>query len=106
MNVGKSFLQQLFYHRSVSNWTLGNSFELFTVQSLKKHRMDLLFCGGPGDRGVDFRGVWSLKSCQVNILGQCKCYKRKLGPAHFRELEGTLSHEQHTTLGMLVTNVG
>jgi len=106
MKFGKRVFNFLFNSRSASNSSSGHNFELLAVQSLRKNRMDVWKCGGPGDRGVDFRGVWTLQERQVNILGQCKCYKRKLGPVHFRELEGTLSHEVQSTLGIIVTNIG
>lgn len=91
---------------STRNGSIGDSFEIFTVKSLKKHGMEINLCGGPGDRGVDFRGNWNLQSRSVKTIGQCRFSKRKLGPVHLRELEGTLSHEQGNTLGMIVTNIG
>lgn len=106
MNVGKILCRRLLDSRSASSSTLGHNFEMVAVHCLRKNRMNIWMCGGPGDRGVDFRGVWCLQSSQVNIIGQCKCYKRKLGAVHLRELEGTLSHELHNTLGVIVTNIG
>jgi hypothetical protein len=102
-NLGLRSCSQI---RVISSKKLGSSFELFTVNALRKYCFDITLCGGPKDRGIDFRGVWNLNSRNVNILGQCKCYKRRLGPVHVRELEGAMSHERKDTLGLLVTSIG
>ena len=93
--------------RSESPTTVGRNFELVTVRTLKEYGFDVKACGGPKDRGVDFRGVWRLANYpELSVVGQCKRYKIRLGPRYVRELEGVLSHEHENTLGLLVTELG
>ena len=94
------------WHSSITKQEFGRHFEAVVVQSLKKYSFDVAVCGGPKDRGIDFRGVWLLKSSPVRVIGQCRRYKRRLGPKHVRELEGTLTHEVKGTLGIIVTECG
>ena len=101
--------QQIIFLRSQSSTTrqeFGRQFEEIAAQSLRKFSFDVSVCGGPKDRGIDFRGVWLLKSSSVPVIGQCKRYKKRLGPRHVRELEGTLTHEVKGTLGIIVTESG
>ena len=103
-----SFPENL-YLRSYSSTTrqeFGRQFEEIVAQCLRKFSFDVTVCGGPKDRGIDFRGVWLLKSSPVRVIGQCKRYKKRLGPKHVRELEGTLAHEVKGTLGIIVTERG
>lgn len=91
---------------STSRQEFGRHFEEIVVQSLKKLYVDVAACGGPRDRGIDFRGVWRLKSSSMRVIGQCKRYKKRLGPKHIRELEGSLTHEVKETLGIIVSESG
>ncbi|KAL9963803.1 hypothetical protein ACROYT_G027348 [Oculina patagonica] len=94
------------WYSSTTKQEFGRHFEAVVVQSLRKYSFDVAVCGGPKDRGIDFRGVWRLKASSVRVIGQCKRYKRRLGPKHVRELEGTLTHEAKGTLGIIVTECG
>lgn len=89
-----------------SRQEFGRQFEEIVVQSLRKLSVDVAACGGPKDRGIDFRGVWRLKSSSMRVIGQCKRYKKRLGPKHIRELEGSLTHEVKETLGIIVSESG
>ena len=100
---------QAFYLRRyslTSKQEYGRQFEEAVVRSLKRFSFDVAVCGGPKDRGVDFRGVWLLRSSPVRVIGQCRRYKKRLGPRHVRELVGTLTHEPKGTVGFLVTENG
>ena len=94
------------FRSSITRQDFGRYFEQVVAQSLKKYSFDVTHCGGPRDRGIDFRGAWLLKSSPVRVIGQCRRYKRRLGPKHVRELEGTLSHEVEGTLGLIVSESG
>lgn len=93
-------------HSSTTRQEFGRYFEQVVAQCLKKYSFDVAVCGGPKDRGIDFRGVWLLKASAVRVIGQCRRYKRRLGPKHVRELEGTLSHEVKGALGIMVSESG
>ena len=86
--------------------SVGRHFEKATVQALRRLAFDLSMCGGPKDKGVDFRGTWRLQSSCVPVVGQCKKYRKRLGPRHVRELEGALGRESGNTLGILVSEKG
>ena len=103
-----TFPQGLFLrsYASTTRQEFGRQFEEIVAQSLRRFSFDVAVCGGPKDRGIDFRGVWSLKSSSVRVIGQCRRYKKRLGPRHVRELEGTLTHEVKGTLGIIVTECG
>ena len=98
-----SFLRS---YSSTSRQEFGRQFEEIVAKSLRKLSFDVAVCGGPKDRGADLRGVWLLKSSSVPVIGQCKRYKKRLGPRHLREMEGTLSHEVKGTLGIIVSESG
>lgn len=86
---------------------VGKNFEKVSVQVLKKYGFSISHCGGPKDRGVDFRGQWKLANYEpFSVVGQCKKFKRRLGPRFIREMEGVLSHEHENCLGLLVTELG
>ena len=91
---------------TITRQEFGRHFEELVVQSLRKYSFDVAACGGPKDRGIDFRGVWLLKASSVPVIGQCRRYKKRLGPKHVRELSGTLAHEAKGTLGIIVTECG
>ena len=91
---------------STSRQELGRQFEEVVVKSLRKLSLDVAACGGPRDRGIDFRGIWRLNSCSMRVVGQCKRYKKRMGPRHVRELEGSLAHEVKETLGIIVSESG
>lgn len=93
-------------HSSITRQDFGRYFEQVVAESLKKYSFDVTACGGPRDRGIDFRGAWLLKSSPVRVIGQCRRHKRRLGPKHVRELEGSLSHEVKGTLGIIVSESG
>lgn len=94
------------WHSPITRQEFGRHFEELVVQSLRKYSFDVAVCGGPKDRGIDFRGIWLLKTSSVPVIGQCRRYKKRLGPKHVRELVGTLTHEAKGTLGIIVTECG
>ncbi|XP_068732703.1 uncharacterized protein [Montipora capricornis] len=91
---------------STSRQQLGRQFEEIVVENLRKFSLDVAACGGARDRGIDFRGIWRLKSCSVRVIGQCKRFRKRLGPRFVRELEGSLTHEAKNTLGIIVSESG
>ena len=97
---------QILFYSSTTRQEFGRQFEEIAAESLRKFSFDVAVCGGPKDRGIDFKGFWRLKSTSVPIIGQCRRYKRRLGPKHVRELEGTLTHEVNGTLGIIVSESG
>lgn len=97
---------QILFYSSTTRQEFGRQFEEIAAESLRKFSFDVAVCGGPKDRGIDFKGFWRLKSMSVPIIGQCRRYKRRLGPKHVRELEGTLTHEVNGTLGIIVSESG
>jgi len=94
------------WYSTITRQEFGRHFEELVVQSLRKYSFDVAVCGGPKDRGIDFRGVWLLKASSVPVIGQCRRHKKRLGPKHVRELVGTLTHEAKGTLGIIVTECG
>lgn len=97
---------QILFYSFTTRQEFGRQFEEIAAESLRKFSFDVAVCGGPKDRGIDFKGFWHLKSTSAPIIGQCRRYKRRLGPKHVRELEGTLTHEVNGTLGIIVSESG
>eukprot|EP00743_Colponemidia_sp_Colp-15_P011603 GILK01012996.1.p1 GENE.GILK01012996.1~~GILK01012996.1.p1 ORF type:complete len:166 (-),score=13.92 GILK01012996.1:478-936(-) len=87
---------------------VGKAFELSTAALLSKFRFSVRVCGGANDRGVDFRGVWSLNDQELDILGQCKNEQKPIGPRALREFEGVLASAKDSarTLGVFVSASG
>lgn len=104
--VIQTFLVKRPGKRSYSAVSLGKHFEKMAVAALTRHSFDVYVCGGPKDKGVDFRGKWRLKDLCVPVVGQCRKYKKRLGPRHVREMEGVLGRESEDTLGILVSSQG
>ena len=94
------------WYPTITRQEFGRHFEELVVHSLRKYSFDVAVCGGPKDRGIDFRGVWQLRASSVPVIGQCRRYQKRLGPKHVRELVGTLTHEAKGTLGIIVTECG
>eukprot|EP01104_Vermistella_antarctica_P007032 TRINITY_DN17768_c0_g1_i1.p1 TRINITY_DN17768_c0_g1~~TRINITY_DN17768_c0_g1_i1.p1 ORF type:complete len:263 (+),score=8.48 TRINITY_DN17768_c0_g1_i1:194-982(+) len=85
----------------------GTEFEELVVDSLRRFAFDIQRTGGPGDKGIDFRGTWQLPpELKVPVIGQCKFSSRRLKAMYIRELEGVLSHHAPGTLGLLISSVG
>jgi len=90
---------------STSSYFIGKTYELVTIDVLKKYCFDLLHRGSTGDKGIDFSGRWLLPNNIVPIIGQCKYSKKMLPPSVVRELEGVMSqHLDH--VGVLVASKG
>ncbi|KAI5957272.1 RRG7 [Candida jiufengensis] len=98
----------------------GTLYELYVKQYLesKFHAKDLIKCGGSYDNGVDIIGKWdlnpfynkslnfaettkklhskslvnSLPNIDIQLLIQCKNFKKKLGASTIRELSGVLDY--------------
>ncbi|KAJ1968038.1 hypothetical protein IWQ62_001487 [Dispira parvispora] len=100
-----------------SNAHVGKVYEHAVVHTLRSIGLDAYGTGRAGDRGVDFRATWHWPPPTAGLLvvGQCK-FSRKgqetntsfpmstVPPTSVRDLEGTLTHEGGSTLGMLVSN--
>ncbi|KAJ9076842.1 hypothetical protein DSO57_1022441 [Entomophthora muscae] len=90
------------------NVEIGTEYENSVVKSLRVISIDTRTCGGPGDNGVDFRGMWSLpdKTTRLHIVGQCKAKKNSVQSGSVRDLESVVLNEQPSTIGVLVTTCG
>lgn len=85
----------------------GTAFEHMVLDVLKQMSFQIARVGGPGDKGIDFRGIWQLSALQqVPVIGQCKYAKQRVNSKYFRELEGSLSREAKSTLGVFVSHSG
>ena len=96
----------------------GVAFEKRALSALSELSMSLRRVGGRNDGGVDLQGWWWVpetilykehdahvredigvsvgidpsrrRRTRIRVLAQCKAEKKKLGPGHVREMEGTL----------------
>ncbi|CAG8490782.1 1244_t:CDS:1 [Ambispora leptoticha] len=85
----------------------GTLYEYETIKCLREiFGIETRRCGGSNDRGIDFRGRWTLPDKTIFLIGQCKKVMGKCAPRHVRELEGSLSHESAQTLGIMSSNGG
>jgi hypothetical protein len=86
----------------------GRAFEAAAVRALARWGLALAAVGGAGDGGVDLRGAWRVATDMpaVPVVGQCKAHRALSGPAHVRELEGSLGAEPRPALGLLVAAAG
>ncbi|CAG8468211.1 9423_t:CDS:2 [Ambispora gerdemannii] len=85
----------------------GTLYEYETIKCLQEvFGIETRRCGGSNDRGVDFRGRWTLPDKTIFLIGQCKKFQVKSSPRHVRELEGSLSHESPQTLGIISSGGG
>jgi hypothetical protein len=75
--------QQGFLYENEAVSTLNDHYNFEVKQSIKS--------GGPGDKGIDFKGTFTVDS-QIPIIGQCKRLKKPLSVEIVREFEGVLSH--------------
>jgi hypothetical protein len=104
----------------------GTYYEYATQALLRRYGFEVDRVGGRGDRGVDLRGVWRIRTAtaggdpagtdsdsssktenqtEVPVIVQCKRLKSKVGPNLIRELEGALAGRGNT-LGVLVGTQG
>ena len=74
----------------------GARYELMiTRRCLPKYDFNVTRCGKVNDRGVDFRGSWTLLGLDsIPVLGQCKCFQRPIGPVIIREFAAVVKREQ------------
>lgn len=78
--------------RSSSNVARGQSYEKACLAYLKDvWQMDLARNGGAGDQGIDLIGSWDIGH-RLDVLVQCKHYRKKVGPNTIREMDGTAAH--------------
>lgn len=85
----------------------GRVYELSSAVVLRAHGFVLQHAGQAGDQGVDLRGFWRLPDRSLPVIAQCKLHRRRSGPSHIRELQGSLSVEADPgTLGLLVCSAG
>ncbi|RAL13755.1 uncharacterized protein BO97DRAFT_341811 [Aspergillus homomorphus CBS 101889] len=91
-----SFLEYARRHNlpPTSTTYLGNLYE-YTAQAQLRNGAALLLhrTGGRDDKGMDLLGTWHLPGHElpIHVAMQCKAHRRRLGPQHIRELEGTIS---------------
>jgi hypothetical protein len=88
----------------------GRVYEALCRQFLQSHlSMQLTMSGGAGDQGVDLRGSWKLYGIH-DVIVQCKCYGRPVGPAVVREMEGTAAYYEsggrHSVLSVICAKSG
>lgn len=71
--------------------------------------MQLILSGGAGDQGVDMRGSWKLDNLR-DVIIQCKCHGKPVGPAVVREMEGTAAYYEsdgrHPVLSVICAKTG
>lgn len=84
-----------FKYEEESIATLNNQYN-FKVQKTVRQ--------GPGDKGIDFKGTFTVDA-EVPIIGQCKRLKKPLSVDSIRELEGVLSHYPQF-IGLFVSHSG
>jgi hypothetical protein len=66
-------------------------YELQVCEVLEEKGLRLLHTGQAADGGVDLRGKWAFPDGQhMDVVIQCKCTGKRLGPKYIRELEGKL----------------
>ena len=87
----------------------------FLLGSLAPHNIsDLLHRGGKGDKGIDFTGwLHANRSPRLRLIGQCKYFARRLGPAPIREFDSVLRSafhrdavSSHALLGIICSAAG
>ena len=88
----------------------GRIYEVLCRQFLQSHlSMQLTMSGGAGDQGVDIRGSWKLHDLH-DVIVQCKCYGKPVGPAVVREMEGTAAYYEsgglHSVLSVICAKTG
>ncbi|KOS18355.1 Uncharacterized protein ESCO_003187 [Escovopsis weberi] len=75
----------------------GTLFEYTVGASLARYGFYLRRVGGASDAGIDLLGTWTLPRprsaprATLRVLVQCKFEKKKPGPRHIRELEGSFA---------------
>lgn len=85
---------------------IGKTYELDAISALNgdAYGFNLRHCGGRGDGGVDFRGMWDFPNPAVHAIGQCKSSLARIGPSVIREFEGVLQNacqEDVATIGII-----
>ncbi|KAJ1650561.1 hypothetical protein IWQ61_008668 [Dispira simplex] len=117
----KRYCFSTWWDPSASNAHVGQVYEHAVVHALKAIGLDTYRTGRAGDRGIDFRATWHWPppTTGLPVVGQCKFSRKSQGqetnpsmrvpmgtvlPTTVRDLEGTLTHEDRSTLGMLVSN--
>ena len=75
--------------RHLSTVAKGSQYELQVMQLLSHYSFNLIRVGSSGDKGIDLRGRWLLtkENHWVDVVVQCKNYKKPVGPCSLRELE-------------------
>ncbi|KAL1923696.1 uncharacterized protein VTP21DRAFT_8676 [Calcarisporiella thermophila] len=94
-------------NRRSLTYRAARNFEFEVVEAFRRLGIDSRRSGGTNDRGIDFRGRWTLTHppTSIPVVGQCKWSRtRSIGPAHIRELAGTVASESPGTLGLLVAH--
>jgi Restriction endonuclease len=72
-----------------STVALGDEYERFCAEQLaRKWNLKLARSGGPHDRGIDAWGSW--EDGNVEVLVQCKRFRKALGVADAREFEAAV----------------
>ncbi|KYR01013.1 hypothetical protein DLAC_02094 [Tieghemostelium lacteum] len=76
----------------ISTYQKGISYECLVIDKLSNLQgMNIVISGGSGDKGIDFKGSWTVDKQKLQVIGQCKNYQKKIGPSVLREFESSLS---------------
>eukprot|EP00730_Choanoeca_flexa_P014574 TRINITY_DN6418_c0_g1_i1.p2 TRINITY_DN6418_c0_g1~~TRINITY_DN6418_c0_g1_i1.p2 ORF type:complete len:172 (+),score=11.23 TRINITY_DN6418_c0_g1_i1:889-1404(+) len=97
-----------------STVAIGTAFEKLSIQYLqsKYNGMKLQRRGQAGDGGVDFQGTWTIGAhAQIEVLGQCKRFKRAVPPKDLREFSAACNHRRNQSteldcLGIFASSSG